>query len=215
MIEQNDLLIRSEQRNLLLMKFRRGQLREKQGEVLQAIEIWYETLKQARNIIQECQDQVIGDFQRIKAQIIGADPDFAEFYAKNQGPTSISDEKSTLVSPASAKGADHEHEDEEESSKHEESLEDREIWNRYDNLVAACGQKTRATMEIQHRCFFFIANGYYQLRSSSGLILESEHYKTMEKLENGMYEQARLKRKKVSFFRLNWSLPVMTSLDTL
>lgn len=58
MIEQNDTATRTEERALLLSKVRRGQILEHAKHSQDALDIWLQTLEEARGIVQECRDQL-------------------------------------------------------------------------------------------------------------------------------------------------------------
>lgn len=58
MIEQSDTAIRSEERVLLLSQIRRGQILEHAGFSEEALEIWSQTLQEAKVVVQECRNQL-------------------------------------------------------------------------------------------------------------------------------------------------------------
>jgi len=58
MIDQNDTLIRSEERALLLSQIRRGQLMENAHRRREALDIWQKALDRSSEIVQECRDQL-------------------------------------------------------------------------------------------------------------------------------------------------------------
>jgi len=58
MIEQNDTATRSEERLLLLSQIRRGQILEHAGLSEEALQIWLQTLEEAKLIVQDCRDQL-------------------------------------------------------------------------------------------------------------------------------------------------------------
>ncbi|KAI1976973.1 hypothetical protein LOZ51_006526 [Ophidiomyces ophidiicola] len=58
MIDQNDMQIRSEERRILLLQIRRGQLQENAENPKAALEIWKASLSSAQNIVADCRDQL-------------------------------------------------------------------------------------------------------------------------------------------------------------
>lgn len=64
MIEQADLVVRTEQRSLLLMKLKRGQLFENSPRVKEALEIWNETAAEALVLVEECREQLREEIAR-------------------------------------------------------------------------------------------------------------------------------------------------------
>lgn len=73
MIEQNDALIRLEERNQLAVRIRRGQLMENAREPRQALKIWLEGLRQARDMVQECRMQLDQEIVRVGSGTIELD----------------------------------------------------------------------------------------------------------------------------------------------
>jgi len=65
MIDQNDTATRSEERMLLLSQIRRGQILEHAGQNVEALQIWLQTLKEARSIVQDCRDQLRAEVDRM------------------------------------------------------------------------------------------------------------------------------------------------------
>ncbi|KAI9792106.1 MAG: hypothetical protein M1816_003088 [Peltula sp. TS41687] len=66
MIEQNEASIRTEERTQLTAKIRRGQLMENAHEPRQALDIWLECLRHARDMVRECRLQL--DQELLKAK---------------------------------------------------------------------------------------------------------------------------------------------------
>ena len=58
MIEQNDNAARLEERVILLSQIRRGQILEHLGSTEQSLQIWSQTLEEARAIVQACRQQL-------------------------------------------------------------------------------------------------------------------------------------------------------------
>lgn len=58
MMEQTELTIRTNQRNLLVSKLTRGQLFENSPRIKEALEIWEEAAKEASQIVEECRGQL-------------------------------------------------------------------------------------------------------------------------------------------------------------
>ena len=58
MMEQIDLSIRTDQRTLLTLKLKRGQLFENSPRVKEALEIWTAADSEASEIVRECRDQL-------------------------------------------------------------------------------------------------------------------------------------------------------------
>ncbi|KAF4629349.1 hypothetical protein G7Y89_g8800 [Cudoniella acicularis] len=64
MVEQTDLAIRSDQRNLLTCKLKRGQLFERSPRVKEALAIWNEVANEALEIVKECRKQLEKEIAR-------------------------------------------------------------------------------------------------------------------------------------------------------
>lgn len=67
MIDQNDTLIRTEERSLLQSRLRRGQLLENATRRREALELWVASLDRASQIVQECRTQL--DSERAKHDV--------------------------------------------------------------------------------------------------------------------------------------------------
>ncbi|KAK8001794.1 rad8 and Rdh54p [Apiospora marii] len=67
MIEQSDLAIRTDQRQLLSSKLRRGQLLENSPRVKEALSIWEEVLGEIRVIVAECREQLEAELESARA----------------------------------------------------------------------------------------------------------------------------------------------------
>ena len=68
MIEQNETMIRTEERNLLLSQIRRGQIHEHAKRSQAALDIWLSTLDEIRKIVQECRRQLQMEFQKVSVE---------------------------------------------------------------------------------------------------------------------------------------------------
>jgi E3 ubiquitin-protein ligase SHPRH len=58
MMDQTDVLIRTDQRALLTSKLRRGQLFENSPRVKEALDIWIRAVNEASDIVKECREQL-------------------------------------------------------------------------------------------------------------------------------------------------------------
>ncbi|KAK8047572.1 rad8 and Rdh54p [Apiospora saccharicola] len=67
MIEQSELSIRTDQRQLLGSKLRRGQLLENSPRVKEALSIWEEVLGEIRVIVTECREQLEAELESARA----------------------------------------------------------------------------------------------------------------------------------------------------
>lgn len=65
MIDQNETAARSEERVLLLSRLRRGQILEHAELSEEALEIWLQTLEQAKVMVQECRIQLKAEIDRL------------------------------------------------------------------------------------------------------------------------------------------------------
>ena len=74
MIEQNDTMTRTEERNLLLSQIRRGQIHEHAEQSQTALDIWVATLDETRVVVQECRRQLQLELDKFNA--IGVDANF-------------------------------------------------------------------------------------------------------------------------------------------
>ncbi|KAK8067193.1 rad8 and Rdh54p [Apiospora hydei] len=76
MIEQSEQSIRTDQRQLMSSKLRRGQLLENSPRVKEALSIWEEVLGEIRVIVAECREQFEAELESAKAAgFDGADED--------------------------------------------------------------------------------------------------------------------------------------------
>jgi E3 ubiquitin-protein ligase SHPRH len=58
--------------------------------------------------------------------------------------------------------------------------------------LTTCRQKLRAALEVKHMCIFFLANGYFQLKSDENAVKpDSEEFNQLEKQEEEAYEVAK------------------------
>ncbi|KAK8017659.1 SNF2 family N-terminal domain-containing protein [Apiospora rasikravindrae] len=67
MIEQSEQSIRTDQRQLMSSKLRRGQLLENSPRVKEALSIWEEVLGEIRVIVTECRDQLEAELESARA----------------------------------------------------------------------------------------------------------------------------------------------------
>ena len=58
MMDQTDVLIRTEQRALLISKLKRGQLFENSPRVKEALDIWIGAVNEASEVVEECREQL-------------------------------------------------------------------------------------------------------------------------------------------------------------
>jgi E3 ubiquitin-protein ligase SHPRH len=58
MMDQTDVLIRTDQRALLISKLKRGQLFENSPRVKEALDIWIGAVNEASEIVEECREQL-------------------------------------------------------------------------------------------------------------------------------------------------------------
>ena len=157
MIDQNDTLIRAEERVLLQSQLRRGQLLENATRRWEALELWLISLERASQIVRECRSQL--DAERSNTDIIAE--------SSNQDRMSVDATSDT-----------------EEADKN--------------SRLGTYRQRLRAALEIQHICYFFIGNVYYQIKTDPKLtVLGSEEFKSFERREEEAYEAAKLVRKEM------------------
>lgn len=71
MIDQNDMLIRAEERTLLLSQLRRGQLLENAMLRQKALDLWLASLERARVIVQDCRTQLESERAKSKTTTTG------------------------------------------------------------------------------------------------------------------------------------------------
>lgn len=70
MIEQNDASMRSEERNQLAVKIRRGQLMENAHKPRQALDIWLDGLRQAREMVREFRLQLDQEILKVRTGLV-------------------------------------------------------------------------------------------------------------------------------------------------
>lgn len=68
MMEQTDLSIRSDQRTLLTLKLKRGQLFENSPRMKEALEIWTIAASEASEIVRECRDQLQLEIAKVQVE---------------------------------------------------------------------------------------------------------------------------------------------------
>ena len=69
MIDQNDTLVRAEQRLVLLSQIRRGQMLENAKQSNAAMEIWLDAYKQSSAIVDECREQLQTEIKLQRKQV--------------------------------------------------------------------------------------------------------------------------------------------------
>ncbi|POS86303.1 hypothetical protein EPUL_002593 [Erysiphe pulchra] len=69
MMDQNQALIRTDQRTKCLLKLKRGQYFENIHKITESLSIWTETAKEASIIVQECREDLDQELIRIKNEI--------------------------------------------------------------------------------------------------------------------------------------------------
>ncbi|KAI9923628.1 hypothetical protein ASPWEDRAFT_38384 [Aspergillus wentii DTO 134E9] len=77
MIDQNDTLIRTEERALLLSQLRRGQLLENATRGREALALWMASLERASEIVKECRSQLRKERTQQRMAATGSDQDTA------------------------------------------------------------------------------------------------------------------------------------------
>ena len=88
MIDQNDTMARTEERNLLLSQIRRGQIHEYAEESQTALNIWLTTLDETRVIVDECRRHLQSELDKmsIKGGIANLDDDADSIAMTRIGP---------------------------------------------------------------------------------------------------------------------------------
>ena len=77
---------------------------------------------------------------------------------------------------------------EESETDEEDALDDKSGGTR----LTTCRQKLRAALEVKHMCIFFLANGYFQLKTDESVVKpDSEEFIQLEKQEEEAYEVAK------------------------
>ena len=72
MIDQNDMLIRAEERTLLLSQLRRGQLLENAMLRQKALDLWLASLERARVTVKDCRAQLESERAKFKTAVISS-----------------------------------------------------------------------------------------------------------------------------------------------
>lgn len=174
MIEGNDSLIRMETRKLLISMLRRGQLKEAAHQTQQALLIWLEALRGARDVVGECRLQ------------LNRRRDGTESMATLSQSTPAGEAIRDLAIST--------------EYRDKNSLTDGELNDSTQENVKACRQRLRAALEVEHMCIFFIANACYQLKCQAVDALASPaEVECLERTELENYELARQIRKEVHF----------------
>jgi E3 ubiquitin-protein ligase SHPRH len=96
MIDQNDTLIRAEERALLLSQARRGQLLENAARRREALEIWQSALQRSTEIVDMSREQLRVEREKIQSSHVSSDIDTSDFGSEKED-SEESDKNSRLT----------------------------------------------------------------------------------------------------------------------
>ncbi|KAI9800596.1 MAG: hypothetical protein M1833_003254 [Piccolia ochrophora] len=177
MIEQNETLVRSEERTYLVSRIQRGQVLENALKSREALSIWLDTLAESECLVQECRTVLEQEVVQSRAKEKTADQTRLA-----RGDDSEKDKLSD------------DEEDDEKAPRGSSAEERTEVENR----LGAMRQRLRAALELEHMCVFFAASGNFQIKSNTEETLpDSDDFHKLEKAETELYERARLIRKEM------------------
>ncbi|KAF4310369.1 SNF2-related protein [Botryosphaeria dothidea] len=168
MMEQNDTLVRAEERENVLAQVVRGHIfgfaKNDNERSCKALQIYKNALKQAEMLVDDARRDLAEEEARLKAEVSG--------------------EASKPESDMKA---------ESESDNGGEDAEGRRT-----GRVATFRKALRSALEVQHICTFYVASAYYQIKANEELTKpESKEFQELEQHETGFYEKAKAIRKEL------------------
>ncbi|EOD47563.1 putative snf2 family helicase protein [Neofusicoccum parvum UCRNP2] len=168
MIEQNDTLVRTEEREHVLAQVLRGHIlgfaKSDTERSRKALDIYKDALKQAEVFVTEARLDVSEEEARLKADGSGATNKPDVDTKTDSGSESDSDDK-----------------DEKKSGR-----------------IATLRKALRSALEVHHICTFYVASAYYQIKTNEDLTKpDSEEFRELEQLETQFYEKAKVIRKEL------------------
>ncbi|KAL1965614.1 hypothetical protein VTN77DRAFT_5291 [Rasamsonia byssochlamydoides] len=97
MIDQNETLIRAEERALLMSQIRRGQLLENAARRREALDIWQKALDRATEMVQECREQLRVEREKLRSARGASETDMVSVDTSSDKDDSEETEKNSRV----------------------------------------------------------------------------------------------------------------------
>lgn len=170
MVEQNDTLVRTEEREHVLAQVVRGHIfgfaKNDPERSLKALDIYSDALKQAEMFVTDARRDLAQEAAKLRIRGAGS----------TDGPE---------VDPKA------------ESEGESESEEEDQDWKK-NGRMAILRKALRSALEVQHICTFYVASAYYQIKTNEGLTEpDSDAFRELERSETQYYDQAKVIRKEL------------------
>ncbi|KAI5298551.1 Cytochrome c1 heme lyase, partial [Ascosphaera pollenicola] len=182
MIEQNEADIFNEEKKWLMLMIRRGQILENALAPQRALAVWEQALEHATPIVAKYREQLQAELKVRRA--------------KKEEEEKGKQEQKEKQEKEKANQANMDFDDDEDDDSNDSGKDDAE--KRARKRLQGFYIRLRSALEVQHMCYFFIGNAYYQIKSNTDLTKpESEQFYAMEKSEVAAYENAKQVRKEL------------------
>ncbi|KAH7062432.1 DEAD box-containing helicase-like transcription factor/DNA repair protein [Macrophomina phaseolina] len=170
MIEQNDTLVRAEERENVLARVVRGHIlgfaKNDPERSHKALAIYKDALKQAEGFVEDARRDLADEEARLEANGSGR---------KSKPETDLKGES------------------EDESDSDGDDLD-----GKRSGRAAIFRKALRSALEVQHICTFYVASAYFQIKTNEELTkLESDEFRKLDQLETSFYEKAKAIRKEL------------------
>jgi E3 ubiquitin-protein ligase SHPRH len=181
MMEQADVAIRTDQRNLLVSKLKRGQLLENSPRVKEALAIWDNAVHEASLMVEGCREQLKEEIGRIQLTENTKESEH-QFRAGVENDSDSNDEREEQV-----------------------FSNPRRVYKlTWDNSVDTSSRlgvfrnRLRNALEILHMGVFFRANAWFQIKSNEDMTTpKTPEFEALEKLETDGYDEAKRLRREI------------------
>ncbi|KAI9744313.1 MAG: hypothetical protein M1818_002465 [Claussenomyces sp. TS43310] len=168
MLDQSDISIRADQRNLLLSRLKRGQMLENGPRVREALEIWSDVLNEASAMVLENRSQLQREIDSTRSEEVrengdvNKDVDFSD---------AVDDEGIESGVPFGQEAS---------------------------TRIGTLRNRLRGAIEIEHMAVFYRANAFFQIKSNAEMTEpDSPEFASLEKLEIEGYELAKKLRQEI------------------
>ncbi|KAB2570056.1 putative ATP-dependent helicase [Lasiodiplodia theobromae] len=168
MVEQNDTLVRTEEREHVLAQVVRGHIfgfaKNDPERSLKALDIYSDALKQAEMFVTDARRDLAQEAAKLRIRVAGS-TDGLE------------------VDPKAESEGESEEEDQD---------------GKKNGRMAILRKALRSALEVQHICTFYVASAYYQIKTNEDLTQpESDAFRELERSEMQYYDQAKVIRKEL------------------
>jgi len=179
MMEQTDVAIRTDQRSMLMLKLKRGQLFENSPRVKEALAIWEEVVVDASAIVEECRELLRQQIATIHTEESSSSSAINEVDSASESDALDDQEGSVIL-------------------KRRNVVADYLCRVELSSRLGVFRNRLRGALEVEHMAKFFQANAYFQIKTNEDMTKpDSSKFHDLDKLETHGYEEAKKLRREI------------------